>query len=90
MPLRNTTSTYGTVTKILHWASVLLVLAGWAIGTAAIVIALGTLALVLVAMYWPWLAQHLRFEPLSPAALGMAVVCGGLGWGVNALPKRFF
>jgi hypothetical protein len=57
---------------------------------AAIVIALGTLALVLVAMYWPWLAQHLRFEPLSPAALGMAVVCGGLGWGVNALPKRFF
>lgn len=57
---------------------------------AAIVIALGTLALVLVAIYWPWLAQHLRFEPLSPAALGMAVVCGGLGWGVNALPKRFF
>ncbi len=33
MPLRNTTSAYGTVTKILHWASVLLVLAGWAIGT---------------------------------------------------------
>ncbi len=33
MPLRNTTSAYGTVTKILHWTSVLLVLAGWAIGT---------------------------------------------------------
>jgi cytochrome b561 len=33
MPLRNTSSTYGAVAKILHWASVLLVLAGWAIGT---------------------------------------------------------
>lgn len=33
MPLRNTSSAYGTVTKTLHWASVLLVLAGWAIGT---------------------------------------------------------
>lgn len=33
MPLRSTSSIYGTVAKILHWASVLLVLAGWAIGT---------------------------------------------------------
>jgi cytochrome b561 len=33
MPLRNTTSTYGSVAKTLHWASALLVLAGWAIGT---------------------------------------------------------
>lgn len=33
MPLRNTSSAYGTVAKCLHWASVLLVLIGWAIGT---------------------------------------------------------
>jgi hypothetical protein len=50
---------------------------------AAPAIALGTLGLVLLAIYWPWVAQHLRFEPLSVSALGVALVCGFFGWAIN-------
>jgi P-type Ca2+ transporter type 2C len=55
---------------------------------SATVIALGTVALVLLTMYWPWAGKYLRFEPLSASALGLAFACGCLGWVVNAVMKR--
>ena len=46
---------------------------------AAVVIAIGTVALVLLAIYVPWLAAQMKFYPLGPQALTLAMACGSLG-----------
>ena len=53
------------------------------VNRAAVVIAIGTFALVLLAVYLPWLASQLKFYPLEPQALGIAMACGSLGFIVH-------
>ena len=55
------------------------------INRPAIGIALGTLTMVLCAIYFPWIAIHLRFYPLDIEPLFTAIACGGIGFIANLI-----
>jgi Ca2+-transporting ATPase len=48
-------------------------------------VTLSALGAVLLALYWPWLADALKLSALPPQALGVALGCGVVGWPVIAL-----
>jgi Ca2+-transporting ATPase len=55
----------------------------------AITIALGTLALIMLAIYLPWLANSLKFSPLGADSLAIAIACGSIGMIANLVVDLF-
>jgi Ca2+-transporting ATPase len=54
---------------------------------AAVLISTGTVSLILISIYTPWISQKLRFTPLDSSSLFIAIGCGFLGLVVNQLIK---
>jgi uncharacterized membrane protein YjjB (DUF3815 family) len=57
------------------------------VNKTAIAIALGSIGLVLITIYVPWLSRHLSFVPLRPEALAIAIACGTVGFFANLISR---
>ena len=55
----------------------------------AVWVTLSALLAVLVAIYWPWVAQALKLASLPPQALAVALGCGALGWPLMLLLRAW-